>query len=247
MAFLKSGRPSEWYTAIEKHKPEILDDFEHLLANFKKHFESSSLKSQMQRRLYAIEQTGSCSDYTALFYDIISHLDLTEETKILHYKRGLKQTIREGIAINPIPLTTLDALQKRAILIDDELHDLSLDNRLRDKKNGKNGHSQQSNNRHNSNHFVPAQQPRASETPSASNEPVPMDIDALKAAAKPAAAAANSQKRGKLTPEERETRIKNGLCLYCGKKGHVVNNCHAAAAKKSSSGSPSGNSKTDSK
>ncbi|KLO15535.1 hypothetical protein SCHPADRAFT_789774, partial [Schizopora paradoxa] len=83
-----------------------------------------------------------------------------------------------------------------------------------------------------------------SETSAASNVPVPMDIDALRTNAKPAS---NSQKRGKLTPEEREMRIKNGLCLYCGKKGHVVNECRAAAAKKSSSASASGNAKTDSK
>lgn len=34
--------------------------------------------------------------------------------------------------------------------------------------------------------------------------------------------AAVSKPRGKLTPEERQRRFKEGLCLYCGEKGHMA-------------------------
>jgi hypothetical protein len=34
-----------------------------------------------------------------------------------------------------------------------------------------------------------------------------------------------SEKRGLLTVEEKERRHKEGLCLYCGEKGHLVAEC----------------------
>jgi len=35
---------------------------------------------------------------------------------------------------------------------------------------------------------------------------------------------------GKLTAKERQYRIDNNLCLFCGKKGHRVTNCLLAKA-----------------
>jgi hypothetical protein len=39
-------------------------------------------------------------------------------------------------------------------------------------------------------------------------------------------------KDGKLKGDERERRIKEGLCLYCGKPGHVAADCNKAATAK---------------
>jgi hypothetical protein len=39
-------------------------------------------------------------------------------------------------------------------------------------------------------------------------------------------------KDGKLKGDERERCIKEGLCLYCGKPGHVAADCNKAAAAK---------------
>jgi len=35
-----------------------------------------------------------------------------------------------------------------------------------------------------------------------------------------------SFRRGKLSPEEREHRFREKLCMYCGKPGHVATNCN---------------------
>ena len=40
------------------------------------------------------------------------------------------------------------------------------------------------------------------------------------------------QRKGPLTPDERQRRIDNSLCLYCGKAGHVSANCHRAKRNK---------------
>ena len=39
-------------------------------------------------------------------------------------------------------------------------------------------------------------------------------------------------KNGKLTGDERDRRMKGGLCLYCGEKGHVAHDCPKSAAAK---------------
>jgi len=39
-------------------------------------------------------------------------------------------------------------------------------------------------------------------------------------------------KNGKLTGDKRECHIKEGLCLYCGKSGHVAQDCPKALAAK---------------
>jgi len=33
-------------------------------------------------------------------------------------------------------------------------------------------------------------------------------------------------RQGKLSPEERERRFREKLCMYCGKPGHVATNCN---------------------
>jgi hypothetical protein len=50
-----------------------------------------------------------------------------------------------------------------------------------------------------------------------SSGPVPMDVDQVR--------------YRKLTPEERQKRINNGECLYCGEKGHQANACPNKANK----------------
>lgn len=45
------------------------------------------------------------------------------------------------------------------------------------------------------------------------NAPVPMDLDAL------------TTRRGPLSAEERDRRVKLGLCFYCGEGGHMRNQC----------------------
>ena len=47
------------------------------------------------------------------------------------------------------------------------------------------------------------------------NGPTPMELDATRI------------RFGKLTPEEKSRRRNSGLCLYCGKPGHVASNCPA--------------------
>src|SRR3984885_13225953 len=54
-------------------------------------------------------------------------------------------------------------------------------------------------------------------------------------------------KNGKLTNEERERRMREGLCLYCGEKGHVAHDCPKSKAVKGRAANVASNeSKSDS-
>lgn len=244
LPYLKApGRPSEWFSAVEKTKKELLNDFDALLADFQKHFESSDLKAQMQRKLDDLVQTGAASDYAASFYDIISHLKLTEESKMLSFRRGLKPAVLDGLALIIPQPTTLDALVEACTTIDDNQHQNAVEKRRRNQRNG-NGNS----NSHDTPRFTPSYAQTAAPAPSSSSEVVPMEIDAMK-----------TQRRSRLTPEERKRRFDNKLCLYCGDAGHVVSACPSApkkngkaatsqaAGSSSASTASSGNAKKESK
>jgi hypothetical protein len=65
-------------------------------------------------------------------------------------------------------------------------------------------------------HFRGApQRPNPQNTPRP-DEPVPMEIDGLRN---------GTSNSGRLTPAERQYRMSNGLCLYCGEKGHLLRDC----------------------
>ena len=50
--------------------------------------------------------------------------------------------------------------------------------------------------------------------------------------------------KGKLTKEEREFRFKNKLCLYCGKPGHILRECHAKTTAMRTRGGQASNTRT---
>jgi len=54
-------------------------------------------------------------------------------------------------------------------------------------------------------------------------------------------------KNGKLTRDEWECCIKEGLCLYCGKSGHVAQDCLKALAAKACAVSVESKDSADSK
>lgn len=53
-------------------------------------------------------------------------------------------------------------------------------------------------------------------------------------------------KNGKLTGDEQECRLKEGLCLYCGEKGHVAEDCPKSKAAKARAAMVTAESKSDS-
>jgi hypothetical protein len=225
--YLKDGIPVEWFNHIEAINSPLLHDWNRFLTEFRKKFADPRLTSTADQKLDKLKQTGSAHAYLTRFVELSSHLDMTEQTKINRFMKGLKPTIKDNlVSVVERPLT-LVGWENIIIQVDANLHQRDLERK------------EESTSKH-----KVSNKPTSTSTNSNSNSPlppvtntssdvVPMDVDALRTG------------RGKLTQEERDYRFKNSLCLYCGKPGHVVDVC--LARKKKYPDSNQGKAKPESK
>jgi hypothetical protein len=204
---MADGSPVEWFANIKRNQHHLLNDFTQFVVDFRTKFSDPNIQSTAMMKLDRLHQTGSAFQYTTKFHEICTHLKMTEETKIDRYKRGLKESVKDALVpIFPRP-TTMKDWERLILAIDNNIFQ-----RNKEKKNGANHQNLQ---------VINPSPPSTSTSPS-STEVVPMDIDAVRT---------SGTFHGKLTPEERQARLKNNLCLYCGKAGHVVNDCFKRKAK----------------
>ncbi|KAE8235657.1 hypothetical protein A4X06_0g9801, partial [Tilletia controversa] len=150
----------------------------------------------------SLQQKSSVSAYLSDFTAIASHLDLTDQIKVHHFKRGLKNDVLDQLALLPQP-SDFDGLVKLANQIDARLF------AQRRSKSTSQASSIQ---------FKPKTSYKSTsvnipvEVKPIASGPVPRQIDA-------------TQRRGPLTEAEKQRRRDNNLCLYCGGANHIANAC----------------------
>ena len=225
--YLKApGAPSSWFHAIQIQRPDLLHDFEALKADFKKHFDDPDLKASKQRELERLVQKGSAAEYSARFHEILVYLNMTDETKIHHFKRGLKADLLTVLMSSYDVPTTLTEFASLAIKVDNRLFQAKAE------LNKRTGRSTKASltpfafdfdtNTAQSTYAQTVSDPvTTTSTSTDTSGIVPMEIDAVK--------------RGPLSPQERSRRKQLGLCMYCGATGHTVSTC--PLNKKKGSGS----------
>ncbi|RDB20221.1 Retrotransposon-derived protein PEG10 [Hypsizygus marmoreus] len=221
---LKDGIPVEWFSHLENSKSTLLWNWNSFLVTFRKKFADPSLITTADQRLDQLKQTGSAHYYLTSFMEIASHLDMTEQTQISRFMKGLKPAVKDALVTITNRPVTLEDWEPLVISIDSNLHQRDVEHRL-ESKGGfvlkKKKEKDPNFNTTNSATYVPPN------TSTSNADVVPMDIDAITAST----SSTSSTPRGKLTATERDLRFKNKLCLYCGKPGHVVNACNARQAK----------------
>ena len=228
VSYFGEGTPQSWLTGVRKTAPHLLTDFPAFVAAFKEHFGDRNAVATALRRIEKLEQTGSCVSYTARFRELAAVLDLSQTTLMQYFRRGLKNSVRQGLVYSH-GIKTFEDLEKAAIEINNELFQFNLDQKRTDSKtcSHPNSNSNSSNSQHNpcnnSNHSrnsntnphsrssLPSANPSASSTSSSNSGPAPMEIDGVR--------------RGPLTTEERKRRKDNNLCMYCAASGHRAKNC----------------------
>jgi hypothetical protein len=220
--YLKDGIPIEWFNHLESTQSPLLYDWTGFLTEFRKKFADPRLSSTADQRLDKLKQTGSAHAYLTRFVEISSHLDMTEQTKINRFMRGLKPTIKDNLVSIVDRPTTLMGWENIIIQVDANLHQRDIERKDESKSKSKDSSS---------NNHLPAKTQPSSSTPaytpppvSTTTDVVPMEVDAVRVG------------RGKLTQEERDYRFKNNLCLYCGKPGHLVDVCLACKKRYPDSG-----------
>lgn len=212
-AYLEDGSPKSWYQAIRLTATHLLDDFDSLIENFRAHFGDSDLEASAYRKIASLKQTGSVANYASRFRELLVHLDWSESSKIAAFKQGLKDHVKTLLITVRQKPKEFDEFVKICVEIDNDYHQHELET-----KNSRHGPSK-SNKSHHSDSRPPPPPPAAAPV---LPQGEPMQIDATKT------------RRGPLTAQERERRIKNNLCVYCGGDGHKVDSCPnmSDAAKK---------------
>lgn len=151
-------------------------------------------------KIYKLSQTTSVAAYISEFQRLSSQLTWNEDALKDFFFQGLKPAIKDNIVRGTIPTTLKDMIRLAS----------NLDNRFQQ--------SRQFNNNH---HHGPARNFQRS-------GPEPMDLDALSYSTKANPPPQAKQPRGPLSQQERQHRLDNNLCLYCGKAGHSVQSCFSA-------------------
>ena len=204
--YLKDGIPVEWFNHLESHASPLLHNWPRFLAEFHTKFADPRLIQTAEYKLYRLVQTGSAHSYLTHFIEILSHLDMTEQTKISRFMKGLKPAIKDNLVSIINRPQTLHGWENIIIQVDANINQREIE---KQEESGKKPVKPST--------FDPPVAPTSLPT-----DVVPMEVDAVHTSSGP---------RGKLTQAERDHRIKNNLCLYCAKPGHVVINCSARKAK----------------
>lgn len=192
----------EPYATLPEHKqPLFFKDFDSFVSEAESRLGDPDRIHTLTARLRNLKQTGSAAAYVGAFKRITPFLDWNDSALQAQFLDGLKPEVFNMLALVD-DNPNIDSLCDRAIKIDNRI---AKGSKKQLKTQHDKSHSNKSNNHSNSN---------------SDPGPVPMDIDAT-----------TSPRRGPLTSQERERRIKNDLCLYCGEPGHKVNQCPASKKK----------------
>jgi hypothetical protein len=187
--------------------------------------------------------------YNVEFWKLVMRVNWNESALTTQYFRGLPLRLRVEVMRGGKP-TSLATMRLKAQDADD-IYWMQKDEANQETQNSRNsGNSAKkdskgnshSNSNFNSNH--PSPKPTSSNvgnSASSGKRSEPKDKP------KPNPLADKLGKNGKLTGEEWERHMKEGLCLYCGKSGHVAHDCPKAVAAKARTASVESKDSTDSK
>jgi hypothetical protein len=235
-SFFDEGAAKQWYGSVRISQANLLDSFEDFCAEFQAHFGNPNVATTAKYKIDALSQTGSVANYAARYFELLVHVDWSEQTKIDTFYRKLKPAVKDIISYTPVDKrpNTFKKYVDFCIDIDNRVHEREVERRHEAKSSNLGKPSSSSRNTNNSS-FSP-RVPSASTSSSSALPPgEPMEIDATK----------TGKPRGPLTPEERQRRKDLKLCLYCGGANHTAHSCPnmPEAAKKrfvSKQANPSG-------
>jgi hypothetical protein len=206
------GRPSTWAYSLVRNKDPVLDSWLSFKAEMDAMFTNVHELEDLRQRLESLKQTGSALNYATEFKTLASTLQLNAPAKILMFKAGLKDKVKEGLSYAS-DTNTFDALVSRAIAIDQ--------NQFSQRKNSSRSNS-------NSGAKPQQQQHSSNPPPSSSRSQLPRNVSL-------SSSSHRSELRpfvpyGRVSDEEKARRKRENLCGYCGGK-HAFEDCPELAAK----------------
>jgi hypothetical protein len=197
------GQAFSWFEPhLLRQDDPLLDDFQAFTEELIRNLGDPDRERSMTSRLQSLTQIGSASSYASNFFKLSAFLNWNDDALRAQFYSGLKSEVKDALALSNVDPTTVQELSALAIRLDNRLHERRQESKTRTFSSRPTPNGPQRN----------FSRPQTGST--ASTGPRPMDLDATK-----------TQRFKPLTNDERQRRMKENLCLYCGKSGHRVDAC----------------------
>ncbi len=194
-----SGRALDWATAEWNRRTETCNSLRLFTKTFSQIFQTVSPGREAARKLVALHQNRRrVMDYAIEFRTLAAESGWNEAALSDAFLHGLSESIKDHLAPLDLP-AGLDPLIALAVKIDDRLHE-----RERAKPRGFN------------------RAPQPDPVPRTWVPPLPSSVPPT-----PSVPAAEPMQLGRtrLSPEERQRRMREGRCIYCAQLGHFLSAC----------------------
>ena len=199
-----------WFREILKHDQQKLLNYADFMTEFADLFDDPHSQKHAQSSLKRLRQGRfSVLAYSARFRRLAKETGFNDEALIDIYRTGLNDDVKDVLA------TSLVEPEK----LEDFIHFCTkIDHRLADRRAERSRRPGVPTNR--------PSPPSPALAPPLTHGPTPMDLDAMNASngSSSSSGTPGSNPR-KLTKEERDRRLRENLCLYCGAAGHRAFNC----------------------
>lgn len=207
--------PLSWFRSLLEESKEsienlkLLTDYDHFIATFKELYDDPHAQRHAQSTIKRLKQgKGSVLTYSARFRRLSVDTGFNKNALIDLFRDGLSDDVKDVLASCLEEPTDFEEFIRFCVKIDNRLFDRRLEKSSTSKNRdsapnliSKTGHGDTRNGY------------RAIKASSGSGPgPSPMDLDSM-------------QTHHKLTKDEKQRRLVNNLCLYCGNAGHKVSNC----------------------
>lgn len=188
---------------------QIFSSFEEFKKELRTFCGVQDAAKEAERKIQGLKQQTSVAHYASQFRSVAVHLGWDDSAMAFVFFQGLKQEVRERYIDKEKP-DKLNALIEDAIKIDNRIQEFRQDN-------GKKNHiPYYGRNQANTSH------PRRTKGFYPAGGTMSMDLDM---GHKKRQTNKKFVKKGPLSQSERDRRMKNNLCLYCGESGHSARDC----------------------
>jgi len=209
--------------------PELVD-WREFLRKFNLSYADPDARATAERKLKLLDQKNkSVAAYAAEYQSYCYELDDTPARVAQNFYSGLKKEIKDRVADHGKPHTLEDMI---ALAV-------TFENRLAERDFEKKEEEA----------IEKLRESRKREAAQKTKPPIsgrlPNQANLRTSQIAAASPTPTSFKRGKLTVEERQYRFDNGLCIYCGQRGHFTKDHPGLAERNIASTSPTAPSKPD--